>query len=185
MSASVDVLRTWTVDDLETLPEDTHRYELVDGNLLMSPAATQLHQWQGQLLAGQLRRQAPDGWLVITEFSFITSPRDLRVPDLMVHRWPLQHPGGNRCYPLTPADVALLVEVVSPRTRKTDRFTTPGEYAEAGVPLYWRLETEPELVLHTYALDGDAYRSTGMLVGHGRTAAPWGEVDLRVEPVQV
>lgn len=184
MSAPVDVLRSWTVDELETLPDEKCRYELVDGNLLMSPAATHLHQWQGYELAEQLRAAAPAGWRVITEFSFITSPRDLRVPDVMVHRWPLQHPGDDPRYPLTPADVGLLVEVVSPRTRKTDRFTKPGEYAEAGVGMYWRVEPEPELVLHTFALDGDGYRPTGTIAGAGRTAVPWGEIDLVVEPVR-
>ncbi|MDP9466698.1 MAG: Uma2 family endonuclease [Actinomycetota bacterium] len=28
---------------------------------------------------------------------------------------------------------------MSPSSRETDRFAKPGEYAEAGIPLFWRL----------------------------------------------
>jgi Uma2 family endonuclease len=34
----------YTTDDLDALPEDGHRRELLDGVLLMSPSPTRLHQ---------------------------------------------------------------------------------------------------------------------------------------------
>ncbi len=34
----------WTVRDLDLLPEDGLRYELLDGTLLVSPAPTRRHQ---------------------------------------------------------------------------------------------------------------------------------------------
>jgi len=41
----------WTVDDLDGLPDDGLRYELVDGVLLVSPAPRVLHQLaQAELL---------------------------------------------------------------------------------------------------------------------------------------
>ncbi len=49
---------------------------------------------------------------------------------------------------LTPEDVVLAVEVVSPGIRRTDRFAKPGEYAAAGIPFYWRVEQDP---VHLYA----------------------------------
>ena len=64
------------------------------------------------------------------------------------------HRPGSRGHPLPRGQVgrpaehyALVVEVVSPSSRKTDRFFKPIEYAAAGVPAYWRVETEPELVI--------------------------------------
>lgn len=56
-----------------------------------------------------------------------------------------------------PTDVVLVVEVVSPSSRKTDRFFKPIEYAQAGIAAYWRIETEPEVVLHVHRLVGEVY----------------------------
>jgi Uma2 family endonuclease len=44
--------------------------------------------------------------------------------------------------------VVLAVEVVSPGTRRVDRFAKPGEYAAAGIRYYWRIEQDP---VHVYA----------------------------------
>lgn len=176
MPLRVDTGRAWTVADLEELPDDGHRYELVDGNLLVTPPSPQVHQWHAHSLAEQLRRSAPEGWWVVTELTLPLGPMDLRIPDVVVHRWPLRLAGPDPRNPLTVADVGLLVEVVSPRTRKTDRFTKPGEYAEAGVGLFWRLETEPALVLHAFVLQDGDYRSAGTVETIGTAPAPWGDV---------
>jgi Uma2 family endonuclease len=179
MPTRVDAERTWTVAELDELPDDGLRYELVDGNLLVSPPPPQVHQWQAHVIAEQLRRSAPEGWWVVTELTLPLGPTDLRIPDVVVHRWPLRAAGPDSRNPLTVADVGLLVEVVSPRTRKTDRFTKPGEYAEAGVGLFWRIETDPALVLHAFALDAGVYRPVATIGTAGTVPAPWG--DVRVE----
>jgi Uma2 family endonuclease len=44
--------------------------------------------------------------------------------------------------------VVLAVELVSPGTRRVDRFAKPGEYAAAGIRYYWRVEQDP---VHVYA----------------------------------
>ena len=169
-----DLARTWTRAELETLPDDGLRYELVDGNLVVTPP-TQRHQWLGDALAAQLRAAAPADWRVVAELP-LPLDDDLRIPDLAVHRWPLRAPTDDPANPLGPADLGLLVEVVSPRTRKTDRFTKPGEYAVAGVPLFWRLETEPELVLHPFILTAGVYAAAPTVTARGSVPAPWGDV---------
>ena len=80
-----------------------------------------------------------------------------------------------------PGDVGLIVEVVSPSTRRTDRFAKPGEYAEAGIGLFWRLETEPELVLHPFVLTAAGYEAGTPVRGQGSVPVPWGSlvVDVR------
>lgn len=182
MSAPVDLARTWTLADLETLPDDGLRYELVDGNLVVTPP-TQRHQWLADALATQLRTEAVDGWRVVTELR-LPLEEDLRIPDVVVHRWPLQQPTEDRANPLGPRDIGLLVEVVSPRTRKTDRFTKPAEYAAAGVPLFWRLETEPVLVLHPFVLDAGAYVPLEPVAQRGPTPTPWGELVIDVRALE-
>lgn len=76
-------------------------------------------------------------------------------------------------------DFAMAFELVSPGSRKNDRFFKPVEYAEADVPVYWRLEPYPEPRLHVLALRGTAYEQVQQLTGRGRVDLPFGlMVDL-------
>lgn len=177
--SALDLARTWTRAELDELPDDGLRYELVDGNLVVTPP-TQRHQWLADALAGQLRAAAPAGWRVMTELRLPLGD-DLRIPDVVVHRWPLRTPSSDAANPLAVEDVGLLVEVVSPRTRKTDRFTKPAEYAAAGVPLFWRVETDSGLVLHAFALRSGSYTAASVVTGRGAVPSPWGDVSVDLD----
>ena len=174
--APPDLHRGWTLDDLHLLPDDGQRYELVDGGLVVTPPPTQLHQMLGDDLRERLQAVAPPGWRARHEFPLPFAQDTQRVPDVVVHRWPPQHPRSDERNPVGPSDVGLVVEVVSPSTRRTDRFAKPGEYAEAGIALFWRLETEPALVLHPFVLDGDAYRPLAPVHERGSVPVPWGSL---------
>jgi Uma2 family endonuclease len=78
-----------------------------------------------------------------------------------------RHPAGAEWF-------GLVVEVVSPRTRKTDRFLKPAEYAAAGIPCFWRVELEPEPVVHGFRLDAGRYEPTEAL------PVPWGRLEVDV-----
>jgi Uma2 family endonuclease len=67
-------------------------------------------------------------------------------PDLVLLKAPITL---ERHYYL-PEHVAIAVEVVSPGTKRRDRFEKPGAFAGAGVPHYWRIEQNP---VHVYAYD--------------------------------
>ncbi len=175
---SVSPHRGWTLADLADFPDDGHRYELVDGGLVVTPYATQHHQDLADDLRDRLRAAAPAGWRCRVEYPLPFADDTQRIPDVVVYRWPLRRPRPDARNPLGPADVGLLVEVVSPRTRRTDRFAKPGEYAEAGIGLFWRLETEPERVLHTFVLQGGTYEHAARIRGHGVARVPWGELAL-------
>lgn len=173
-----DVGRGWTLADLDGLPEDGQRYELVDGGLVVTPYATQRHQDLADDLRDRLRAAAPAGWRCRVEYPLPFADDTQRIPDVVVYRWPLRHPRADARNPLGPADVGLLVEVVSRRTRRTDRFAKPGEYAEAGIGLFWRLETEGQLELHTFVLQGAAYEPAARISGHGVVRVPWGKLAI-------
>jgi Uma2 family endonuclease len=53
---------------------------------------------------------------------------------------------------LTPADIRLAIEIVSPGTGRTHRVMKMSEYAEAGIPHYWLVDLPPRLQLTAYTL---------------------------------
>ncbi|MGI8466971.1 MAG: Uma2 family endonuclease [Pyrinomonadaceae bacterium] len=76
---------TYTVDDLEFMPEDTNRYELVGGKLFVSHAPHLDHQKLAsnlQVELGIYLRKNPIGIVVQTP-GVIFSPKDAVIPDLV------------------------------------------------------------------------------------------------------
>ena len=165
----------WRFDQLDVLPDDGRRYEVVDGLLVVSPPPTFWHQEVSAALLRRLAAEAPSDWRVLLELG-LPLGTDGRVPDLtVVSARARRGPGA----PLPgPEHVGLVVEVVSRSSRKTDRFAKPGEYAEAGIPLFWRVESEPELLLVGYQLHAGAYEQVAVVDGTGAAPAPWGPVEV-------
>jgi Uma2 family endonuclease len=177
-TALPDLLRTWTVDELADLPDDANKYELVDGRLEVTPPPNQDHQLFGSQLRDLILRSAPSGWNSLPEFGVRFADDTQRQPDVAVFRMPPRFPTGDRHNPIGPADIGLLIEIVSPSSRRKDRFAKPGEYADAGIPTYWRLETEPELVLHSFVLEGNVYVADTIITERGTVPVPWGRVEV-------
>lgn len=143
----------WTEESYFALGERRDRIELVDGGVWMSPAPSFLHQTVSRRLANAIECSAPSGWLVIEAANVRIEPSRILIPDILVTNLPLDTVMASA------ADVALVVEVVSPSTVAQDRMFKPQLYATAGIPSYLRVElpkTGPgELVLHKLA--GDVY----------------------------
>ncbi len=95
-----DLHRGWTLVDLDTLTDDGQRYEVVDGGLVVTPPPTQRHQMLGYDLHDQLRAAAPDGWRVRLGVPLPFAEDTQRRPDVVAHRWPLQHPRADERNPL-------------------------------------------------------------------------------------
>ncbi|WP_157987898.1 Uma2 family endonuclease [Jiangella endophytica] len=129
-----------TVEDWDAL-EDINprmRYELVDGTVLMSPRPVSDHQDIIGALTHVLREHRPPGHRVLpgAELAIDLGPwPTIRVPDVVVCG---QVPQGTQRIPA--ADTKLVVEVVSPGSRRTDRVTKRSEYEEAGIPAYWIID---------------------------------------------
>lgn len=127
----------WRVEDLDDLPEDGQRYEVIDGSLLMSPPPSARHQAIAGRLVALLRDGAPVG-VEVVEATGIRIGTGLLIPDVLVASSDAIWRGG----PILAADeVQLVVEVVSPSSITNDRVTKPSLYAAAGIPHYWRVET--------------------------------------------
>lgn len=155
-----DRLEAWSVDDLDDLPDelDRRRVEILDGSLVVSPPPGLEHEFVIARLRNVLHAAAP------SEAEVLGSPgiqlaTSLRVPDLVVAPNSVRSGAGKF---LRPDDVLLLVEVVSPGSITTDRITKPAQYAAAGIPAFWRVETDP-LSLTAYRLEPghSAYTEVG------------------------
>jgi Uma2 family endonuclease len=141
----------WTEPDLHLFPQDGHRYEIVDGSLHVTPPLDGPHEAVVRALVTVLRGAAPDGWWVCARLGIESGTSNL-IPDVTVLR-----PHSSGAIWADPADVALVVEVETATSRRFDRLLKPTLYADAGIETYWRIEPDPEPVLHTYALGPDGY----------------------------
>ncbi len=131
----------WTRDAVLALPDDGNRYELVHGELLVTPAPRLGHQ---DILArlfsalhGYLSRHAL-GKVLWSPADISWGPDILVQPDLFVIA-PQQ--ADARDWPEI-TDLSLVVEVLSPSTARQDRFTKRRLYQENGVAAYWIVDAE-------------------------------------------
>jgi Uma2 family endonuclease len=146
----------WTVDDLTKLPDDGKRYEIFDGSLLVSPAPDTFHFRAVLHLSRLLDRSAPPDLVAsgIGVGVLIRSGRSYYVPDITVLRRSVL---AVRMPTIDPADVLLVVEVLSPGNAGKDLITKRHDYAVAGIPWYWIVDQEAETVT-VLTLDGSGRR---------------------------
>jgi Uma2 family endonuclease len=135
----------WTAEMVRQLPDDGNRYEVVYGELLVTPSPRLHHQLLVSRLAvaiaAYLERE-PIG-IMLTSPADVSWGQDVLVqPDVFVI--PL---GEARTGDWSRVRSLLLaVEVLSPSTARADRFTKRRRYQEAGVPLYWIVDGEEQRV---------------------------------------
>lgn len=142
----------WTESDLAALPDDGHRYEIIDGRLYVSPPAGENHQSAAAELFLLLRLAAPAGWRVLYEIG-ISIGSDRFIPDLLV--LPPGTPPANADYnDVVRIKPALVVEVASRSTETTDRGDKMIAYAGGGIPTYWRMDRDGTVVLHQLTDEG-------------------------------
>ncbi|MDH6145370.1 Uma2 family endonuclease [Kitasatospora sp. GP30] len=153
----------WTAEDLDRLPDLPPHTELIDGNLVFRSPQSRFHYWTVRLLENALMAVIPPGWDVSREFSVVLGKRNRPEPDLMVA--PLPPDAAAEETWLSPGDVLLAVEVVSPESKERDRVIKPRKYAAAGIRYFWRVESdEGRPVVYTYELDPatNSYATTGI-----------------------
>ncbi|NYH86622.1 Putative restriction endonuclease [Actinopolymorpha cephalotaxi] len=75
--------------------------------------------------------------------------------------------------PTPPSEIAIIVEVVSPGSELPDRKDKPGEYAQAGIPVFWRIETRGALALVAHELVGADYLEHAPVTDTFGTRQPW------------
>ena len=119
----------WTYADLESLPDDGKRYEIIDGVLLVNASPVPDHQEVQLELWRLLSDAAPADLRVLAAPLDIVLADDTVVePDVLIGRR-ADFTGKN-----LPAVPLLVVEVLSPSTRVVDLNIKNGRYERAGIP---------------------------------------------------
>ncbi|MGA4841293.1 Uma2 family endonuclease [Streptomyces sp. G45] len=127
----------WTWDQVQELdvPFDWH---LVDGKIVVRGVAKWWHQQVRDELCFRLKLAKRAPYAVNSEQPVLFDEQNVPKPDVIVFDKTGLDIETLDCIPV--ANVALAVEIVSPGSRKDDRFLKPGMYAEAGIASYWRVE---------------------------------------------
>ena len=138
--------RRWTVDDLAALPDDGGRHEIIDGELLVTPAPSFRHQRIVGALYWRFVAYLAEHPLADVLFAPADVPfsRDTSVqPDLFVV--PLVR--GRKPESWSHAGRLLLaVEVLSPGSMRTDRYRKRPRYQREQVPESWIVDGDARIV---------------------------------------
>ena len=136
--------RPFTVAELDRMPDDGRRYELLSGALVVSPRPTTVHQFVAMRLLRVLADACPDDLCVVPEPAVMLGPQTEFDPDLVVVR--MDQIGGAK---FTEPPL-LVVEIRSPSTALIDLNRKKAAYERFGVRSYWIVNPDtphPELTV--------------------------------------
>ena len=135
-------IRRWTYADYCRIPADGKRHEILDGRHFVNPAPSPYHQFVSGSLFAQLRTAIQDRGRGLV----LSSPIDVHLasgtivqPDIVVGLGRTRPVAGATKLRLVPD---LLVEVLSPNTRRHDQLRKRERYERAGVREYWLVDPE-------------------------------------------
>ena len=160
----------FTYRDYVNTPEDK-RYELLDGELILSEAPTRAHQGSQLNIGSPLHtfvRSNRLGAVYLAPRDVVLSDTDVVQPDLLFISNERLHIDTERAVHGAPD---LVVEILSPSTAERDRTFKRALYAKHGVKEYWLVDTAAKTIavlLNT----GDGFESV----------AAYGEGDTLVSP---
>jgi Uma2 family endonuclease len=134
----------WTVDMLDELPDDGQRYEIIDGELFVTPSPRDVHQF----VVGELYVRLHEYLRGSGVGKPVMSPSDVRrgdrtrnrvQPDVYVMRLT---EGKRPDYPYELHDLLLAVEVASPSNPKLDYQVKRELYLRENVGEYWIIDPD-------------------------------------------
>jgi Uma2 family endonuclease len=135
--------RPLTRADLAAMPEDGHRYELLDGSLVVTPSPSYPHQDVVGHLHLRLTAACPaDLKVLLAPFDVVLAEDTVLIPDLIVAR------RADFTHRDLPGPPLLAIEVLSPSTSRIDRTLKRARLEAAGCPAYWVVDPlEPSITV--------------------------------------
>ena len=164
MSTSARPGSRLTYDDLLQFPDDGLRHELIDGEHYVTPRPILRHQrLLGRLhlaIAEYVRAHPAIGEVLLSPFDIVFSKWDVVEPDLIFV-------AGDQPGILTEKNIvgapALVVEILSPSTRKRDQTLKLRLFEKNGVREYWMVDPDRNLVTINRRVEGTAFTALAPL----------------------
>ena len=131
----------FTYQDYLNLPED-HRYEIIEGDLLMSPSPSKRHQRIVRrllVLLSEFVERRKLGEVFVSPYDVVISNTDVVQPDLLFISAERSDVARERAVQGAPD---LVVEVLSSSTAERDRTVKTKLYARAGVRELWLVDPD-------------------------------------------
>lgn len=152
--------RPFTIEDYDAFPNDGNRYEILEGQLIVSPSPTYRHQRVSMKLGTALDRyltKSNVGESLAAPMDVYLSLHDVVQPDLLVvlneHTEIIQNHGIMGA-------PDLVIEILSPSSIETDFLRKSRLYERFGVQEYWIVNPEGETV-SVQTRDEDRFVLTG------------------------
>jgi Uma2 family endonuclease len=142
----VSAATRWTAEMVRALPEDRNRYEVIGGDLLVSPGLTWTHQAAvGRLNASLMHYLSGSrvGHVYCAPADIEFSEDTLVQPDIFVV--PRRGDKAPRSWEDV-RELLLVVEVLSPSSARTDRLQKRDLYLVRGAPEYWVVDVDARLI---------------------------------------
>jgi Uma2 family endonuclease len=137
---------------IEESPAQSPRYELIGGELLVTPAPAGIHQVAVSailfLLLEYLERE-PVGIALTSPSDISLQPESIVQPDVFVVPRYEVSPGTEPLHPFEWAEIAsllLAVEVLSPSSERTDRVVKRDYYMTSPVGEYWVVDVDARVI---------------------------------------
>ena len=135
----------WTAARVRALPDDGNRYEVIEGELLVTPSPATAHQravGSLHLALGSYLKSVGGAEVFLSPADVEFNPRTLVQPDLFV--LPLRE--GRKIQSWEDITTLLLaIEVLSPSTARYDRITKRRLYQRLNIE-YWIVDLDARLV---------------------------------------
>ena len=135
----------WTAADLRAIPDDRNRYEILDGELFVSPSPSLGHQ---MLLARLFRvidayvEACKIGNVIFAPADVVLADDTVVEPDLFV----LPVFQGKPPQQWDVGGLLLAIEILSPSTARVDRTVKRLRYQREGIPEYWIVDGDARVL---------------------------------------
>jgi Uma2 family endonuclease len=136
----------WTADEVRALPDDGNRYELISGELVVTPSPRGVHQvtvFELSMRIHSLLERTGGAHILASPADISLGEDEVLQPDLFVYRTA----NGRHLRNWNDiSELVLVIEVLSPSTARYDRQLKRRRYQRARVPEYWIVDIDSRLV---------------------------------------